>query len=571
MRIMQSKSKNAISYYVIKDYTTRAGKRSTMIVEKLGTHEELLAKLDGEDPLSWARAYAKKLTEKEKKDSRTIKASYSNTKLIGLGDRRRFNVSYLFLQKIYSELGLDEITKSIEKRHNFEYNLDSILSRLLYTRILYPSSKRSSFEKSKSFIEAPEFSSHHIYRALEVLCKEEDFIQSEVYKNSLKSVSRNTKILYYDCTNFFFEIEDEDGFRMYGNSKENRPNPLVQLGLFLDGSGFPLAFSITPGNTSEQKTLKPLEEQILKDFNLSKFVVCTDAGLSSYENRDFNTKGSRAFVVTQSLKTLKSHLKDWALDPKGWRLKGSNKLYNLEEINEEDNREAIYYKERWIKEKGLEQRLIVTYSTKYRAYKRWLRQRQLVRAQELIEKKSLPRSKGYNDPRRFIDLTHCTSDGEIASKTVMDLDEEKIQKEAQYDGFYGLCTNLEGDPGEILTIVKRRWEIEESFSIMKGELRSRPVHLSREDRIKAHFLTCFLGLLIYRVLEYKLESRYTCREIMSTLRGMDVIEYEGYGWIPAYDRTEITDLLHEVYGFRTDTEIVDTKTMKKIIKETKKV
>lgn len=570
MRIMQSKSKNAISYYVIKDYTTRAGKRSTMIVEKLGTHEELLEKLGGEDPLSWARAYAKELTEKEKKASRTIKATYSNTRLIPLEDKRRFNVSYLFLQRIYSELGLGRITRSIQDRHNFEYNLDSILSRLIYTRILYPSSKRSSYESSKSFIEPPEFSSHQIYRGLEVLCKEQDFILSEVYKNSLKSVDRNTSVLYYDCTNFFFEIEEEDGFRMYGNSKENRPNPLVQLGLFLDGSGFPLAFSITPGNSSEQKTLKPLEEKILKDFKLSKFIVCTDAGLSSYENRAFNTRGERAFVVTQSLKTLKGHLKDWALDPKGWRLKGDNKLYNLEEISEEEDRNTIYYKERWINERGLEQRLIVTYSPKYRAYKRWLREAQLVRAKELIEKRSSTKKKGYNDPSRFIDLTHCTRDGEIANKTVMSLDEERVEKEARYDGFYGLCTNLEGDTGQILKVVKGRWEIEENFSIMKGELAARPVHLSREDRIKAHFLTCFLGLLTYRILERKLDEKYTCSQIIGALRGMDVIEYEGHGWIPAYDRTELTDLLHEVYGFRTDTEIIDTKTMKKIIKETKK-
>lgn len=571
MRVMRSTSKNAVSYYIIKDYTTEKGKRTSKIVEKLGTHEELLEKLQGEDPYTWAKAYAKQLTEEENKGKVTVIAEYSNVKLIPLEEQRRYNASYLFLQQIYHELGLHEICESIQKKSRFTYNLSSILSRLLYTRILDPASKTSSFETAKTFLEAPDFEHHHLFRALEVLCKEQDFIQAEVYKNSLKVVPRNTKILYYDLTNFFFEIGEEDNLRKYGLSKEHRPNPIVQFGLFLDGSGLPLAFTLEAGNTSEQKTLLPLEQKILEDFNLSKFIVCTDAGLSSEENRLFNTKGERAFVVTQSLKKLKAHLKAWALEPTGWKMKSTGKTYDLREIDEEIHKESLFYKERWIKEKGFEQRLLVTYSPKYKAYQRSIREGQLHRAMESIEKGRSQKAKRSTDPARFIDVTHCTTQGEIAKKEVLSLKEEKIREEEQYDGFYGLCTNLEGDSGEILTILKQRWEIEESFRIMKTELRARPVHLSREDRIRAHFLTCFLSLFLYRILEKKLGEHFTCAEIVKTLRGMDMLEHKGEGWIPAYQRTKLTDALHETFGFRTDTEVVDTKTMKKIFKQTKKV
>jgi transposase len=234
--------------------------------------------------------------------------------------------------------------------------------------MLQPSSKLSSFKASFDFIEQPNFELQHIYRALEVIAKESDFIESSVYKNSLKISKRNTNVLYYDCTNYFFETEKADGLKQYGLSKEHRPTPIVQMGLFMDGDGIPLAFSLFDGNKNEQPSLKPLEQRILNDFKLSKFVVCTDAGLASNANRLFNDKNNRAFIVTQSLKKLKGHLKEWALDPEGWSLNDTKNSINLNNINDSSENKAIYYKERWINENGLEQKLIATYSPKYKAY-----------------------------------------------------------------------------------------------------------------------------------------------------------------------------------------------------------
>lgn len=575
MRLSISKSKNSTSLYVIESIYEN-GKHSTRVVEKLGTVKELEEKLNGQDPVEWAKEYIKELNKKEKEQKRDVIVKYSQSKRIEKGVQRSFNGGYLFLQQIYHQLGLHKICKDISTKYKFTYNLDSILSRLIYGRILFPSSKLNTYQESKCLIEQPDFELQHVYRALEVIAKETDFIQSELYKNSLSIFKRNDHVLYYDCTNYFFEIEQEDGFKQYGPSKEYKPNPIVGMGLFMDGDGIPLAFNIHSGNTNEQITLKPLEEKILKDFELSKFIVCTDAGLSSIENRKFNDKKDRAFITTQSVKKLKKYLKQWALDPTGWHLPGVNKLYDIslldkDEDNYEEYKSKTFYKERWIKEDGLEQKLIVSYSLKYRDYQRQIRNRQLERASKLIEER--PRSvnkKNQNDFKRFISSTNVTKDGEIADKVIYSINQDVIAKEEMYDGFYAVCTNLDEDASAITKINHRRWEIEECFRIMKSEFKARPVYLSRDDRIQAHFTTCFLAIVIYRYLEKYLSEEFTSSEIIHSLRNMDFNYIPTEGYIPTYTRTDLTDILHEVFGFRTDTEIVSLREMKKILKDTKK-
>jgi transposase len=570
MRLQVSKSKNAASFYVVESYYDN-GKRSNRVVEKLGTYAELKEKLGNQDPYEWAEKYVAEQNrlEKEGKEPDVI-AKYSPSKLIQKGDQRDFNGGYLFLQKIYHELGLDKVCKEIASKYKFEYDLNSILSRLLYGRIIFPSSKRSTCKLSKKFIEQPNFELHQIYRALGVIAKESDFIQSSLYKNSLKLSKRNTGILYYDCTNFFFEIEEEEGLKQYGYSKDHKPNPLVQMGLFMDGDGLPLAFNINPGNTNEQVTLKPLERQILSDFELSKFVVCTDAGLASNSNRKFNDRDGRAFVTTQSIKKLKAHLKEWALDPLGWRLVGSDEIYDLRNLDVQDAKEKTFYKERWVNENDLEQKLIVTYSIKYRDYQRTIRNSQIERALKLIDENPTHIKKPrQNDYKRFIEKTSCTDDGEVAENEIYSINTGLIESESAFDGFYAVCTNLDDDAVEIAKINKRRWEIEESFRIMKDEFLARPAHLSRDDRIIAHFATCFMALMLYRILEKKLEEKFTCSTIIDSLRGMNFLKSKGSGYIPTYTGTDFTDALHETFGFRTDYEIITLKQMKNIFKLTK--
>lgn len=571
VRLKITKSKNSSSLYVIKS-TYKDGKHSSKIVEKLGTYDELLKKLDGQDPIEWAKQYIAELNKKDKEEKRKIIVQYSPTKLIAKDKRRSFNGGYLFLQQIYHDLQLHKICRKISEKYKFSFNLDAILSRLLYGRILFPSSKLATHQLSSKLIEQPDFDIQHIYRALEVIAKETDYIQSELYKNSLKLSKRNSGILYYDCTNYFFEIEQEDGLKQYGYSKEHRPNPIVQMGLFMDGDGIPLAFSIHKGNTNEQLTLKPLEKKILKDFQLSKFVVSTDAGLASLDNRKFNDKEDRAFITTQSIKKLKKHLKEWALSPEGWRLSEGRQTYDISKLGDESKyTDKTFYKERWIKENDLEQKLIVTYSIKYRDYQRQIRQSQIERAVKVIDTNPAKIKKhNQNDYKRFIEKTSITPDGEIAKTDLYRINAEMISKEELFDGFYAVCTNLEDDAPAIIKVNHRRWEIEECFRIMKSEFKSRPVYLSRDDRIEAHFTTCFLSMVLYRYLEKRLDDKFTCREIIQGLRDMNFHEIIGDGYIPTYTRNDFTDTLHEVFGFRTDYQIVSNRQMKKILKDTKK-
>lgn len=573
MRLSVIKSANATSFYVIKSVTV-GGKRTSKIVKKLGTLKDLEQKLSGRDPYEWAQEEVDKLNSNELSDRTEVIAKFSSAKRISKGNQVRYNGGYLFLQSIYYELGLDRICKDISKRYKFDFDLNDVLSLLAYTRILYPSSKKSSLEASEQFLEAPKSSLQHVYRSLEVLAKESNFIQSELYKESCKSIKRNTSILYFDCTNYFFELEQASGIKQYGVSKEHRPNPIVQMGLFMDGDGIPLVFCINPGNDNEQKSLIPIETNIIRDFGLSKFIVCTDAGLASQNNRRFNTGGERAYVVTQSLKTTKEYLRNWALDPKGWQKSGTNEVIDLETIDDAAENKSIYYKSRQIKENGLEEQLVVTYSPKYKIYMRTVRERQVIRAESKLKKPSSLKKKRANDPERFVTSLHCTQEGEVADKEVFALNTDAIAKEEKFDGFYAVCTNLEAEPTEIIKINKRRWEIEQSFRILKHEFRARPVFLSRDDRIQAHFLTCFISLLIYRILEHRLKAKLPRQEIcgasiVRTLKDMDFLDMQGEGYVPLYTRSDMTDAIHDLFGFRTDTEIVTKADMKKNLKKTK--
>lgn len=445
MRLKISESKNSASLYVIKS-TYKNGIHSSRIVEKLGTVNELRKRLNGRDPIEWAKKYIEELNKKEKEEAREVIVKYSPSKVIPKGEQCSFNGGYLFLQRIYHDLNLHKLSAEISRKYKFTFDLNAVLSRLLYGRIIFPSSKLATYRHSTKFIEQPDFELQHVYRALEVISKEMDFIQSSLYSNSLKISKRNTGILYYDCKNYFFEIEQEDGLKQYGASKEHRPNPIIQMGLFMDGDGIPLAFNLSSGSTNEQITLKPLEERILSDFRLSKFIVCTDAGLASESNRKFNDKDNRAFITTQSIKKLKKHLKEWSLDSKGWHLADQDKTFDIADLDEQVYKDNCFYKERWINENGLEQKLIVTYSIKYKNYQRRIRNSQIERAQKTIDTNPAKISKSnQNDYKRFIKKTNCTPDREVAEKELYSLNTKIISAEEVYDGFYAVCTNLEGN------------------------------------------------------------------------------------------------------------------------------
>ena len=538
-------------------------------VRSLGRIDRLCRDLNmsREEVLAWAQA---QVDELDHSPAPPVNVPFSPEKLIVKDEQRSFLAGYLFLQDLYYDLKMKNVFRNIKNRHQYQYDLDAIFSDLVYARVLEPGSKCSSYDTAGKFLEPPSYERHDVYRALSVLAEESDYIQSEVYKNSNFVTLRNNRVLYYDCTNYYFEIEQEDDFRRYGVSKEHRPNPIVQMGLFMDADGIPLSFSLFSGNENEQPSMTPLEKKVISDFGLDRFVVCTDAGLSSAANRRFNNTTGRKFVTAQSIKKLKGFLQDFCLGDDGWRLEGSRKTYKISEMDEAEDYDKVFYKDRWINEDGLEQHLIVSFSIKYREYQRTIRNRQVERAQGMLGRPSSLNKIRPNDPKRFISQEHCTRDGEAADITMTCLDEEQVAKEEKYDGFYAVCTNLEDDAPEILKINHRRWEIEECFRIMKSEFRARPVYLSRKDRITAHFMTCFTALVVYRILEKKLGGKYSCEQILATLKDMNMLISPGDGYIPVYMRTDLTDALHEAFGFRTDYQIISQRNMKKICTATKK-
>ena len=572
MRLKISKSKNAILYYIIKDYTNIDGKRSTKIFEKLGNHQQVEERFGKENTIIEIKKYIDTLNNEDKE--KLIKIELNPNKRI-IGDKNiTFNVGYLFLEKLYNQLNLKKICDSIQDNYQFHFDLNEILSYLVYARIIYPSSKLETFNQCKNFIKQPSFELHDEYRALNYIAQNMDFIQEQLFINSKDILKRNSKVIYYDCTNYFFEIDTQDDLRKYGISKEHKPNPIVGMGLFMDGDGLPLSFNIYPGNNNEQTTLIPEESKIINNFKLdnTKIILCTDAGLSSDEIKKFNIKDKRGFVITQSIKKLKDEYKQQIFDKTNWRIVNDlKKVYDLSTIENDTTLREKYYNTLFYKiieteTKSVKQDLIVTFSFKYFDYNRTIRNNQIERAKKSIETGTVSRKgKNQNDYRRFIDSLNVTDEGEVAENIEYCINEEIIKKEEIYDGYYGLTTNLIGEIEEILKIVKGRWEIEESFKIMKSDFLARPVNLSREDRIKAHFMTCFISLLIYRILEKKLDYKYTTTEILKTIRNMNLIEQKGCGYQPIYNRTKLTDDLHEIFKFNTDYEIVSYKKMKKIL------
>lgn len=601
VRLRATISKNIKYYSIIEDYY-RNGKRTTKTLETIGNENKvaILAAQENVDVNAWLKNYLNnyKVSHPSTKIEEIIIKKYSN-KLIPRNTTNLYNVGYLFLKDIYYSLKVDKIIKNVSKKYKFEFDLNEVLTNLVFSRIIYPSSKLKTYELSQNFIETPKYNLENIYRGLTYLNIELDYIQKEIYNNSKAIINRDTRIMYFDCTNYYFDINEENEFQKYGKGKDGKAKPLVGMGLLMDGNGFPIAMVIYPGSDSETKKLIPLQEKIEKDFDLSnkKTIICTDAAMCTDEIKKFNIKDGKAFVITQSIKKLKAEYQEEVFEDSGWHILGDLSMtYNLSDIlsNEEEaakHYETIFYKVIQTETAHVMQDLIVTFQIKYKDYLRNVRNGQIERANKKIGSTNkgdkIKLSANPNDFRRLIKeevsetkIVKKKKTGDVNSLNESSekskyyysysIDRDKVKEEEKYDGFYGITTNLNGNIEDILKISKNRWEIEESFRILKTDFDSGTVHLSREDRIKAHFLTCFISLLIYRILENKLDYKYTNTQIIDKLKEMNVYEEKGSGYSPSYTRTDLTDDLHEVFGFRTDYEIISYENFKKIFEQLKK-
>lgn len=602
MYLSSSKPIEGKILYIVKGFRDKSGKATSKNIRRLGTLSEIREREGVSDAWAWAKSQVDIANREEKENRRKVSVSFSPDKVISKDELRSFNIGYLTLNKLYYELGVNKICDGIARRSKFTYNLNEIMRQLVLCRILWPASKLATWELATTLALVKPVNLHQIYRSLIAIERNLDYIQERLFHYSKDLLNRNTSIIYYDCTNFFYESTVETELRRPGASKENRRTPIVQMGIFMDADGLPLAFNINPGNTNEQVTLRPLEQMIGSRMDIEEFIMCTDAGLSSGGNKVYNDTDRRKFITAQSVKTLpdtegkkrsSGRIKTWAMADTGWRLpEDAEKEYTLTEILKPENRNSfkdkIFYKERWYPtwvkdtESGeyikLEQRCIVSFSLKYFEFQRLKRAQNLDKAE-----KAILHGNAGDSPKNFrsyIREEKCTTDGEIAEIDAgYSIDYNRVGEEEQYDGFYAICTNLEeytdklGNRhhtiSDLLKINRARWEIEESFRIMKTQMKARPVYLQNDKAIKAHFATCFIALFLYRVLEHRLGQQFTTDQILSTLRGMNALHIQSEGYIPSFTRTDLTDKLFEISGFRLDTEIIMLKKLKSILASTK--
>lgn len=583
MKITRTKTPKGTNLYIVKSYRIK-GKSTSKVVLKLGKLEKLNEKYG--DGLKYAYEVKKSLENEEaavKKEKAMDIRIYkdADTPII---PKQRIG-GHLFLRPIFRKLGIYDFLKEIRENSKITYPLEDILEYLVFARILAPKSKLATHELCKHFVDEPNFDLQHTYRTMDVINKYSEKIQQIAYKMSSKLVKDEHKILFYDMSNFFFESEEANGIRQYGVSKEHRPNPIVQFGLFTNGKGIPLGFGIYPGNTNEQITLKPLEKRILKDYGLSKVIVCTDCGLASASNRAFNDVGERGFIVTQSVKKLPNHLKEWVFNlgpyesKKDWKKFDTNNKYietTPSLIEDEEDINTLIYKSRYMVQDVIVKddegndiklqkgwRLIVSYSKKYAAYQRNIREKQIARAKAIIANPSRYNKGSANDVKRFIKNIAFDKNGEIC-KTNLFFDEDLLKEEEKYDGYYAVTTNLEDNEMDIIAINHNRWKIEDCFRQMKTDFKTRPVYHFTDERIKAHFLICFLALLVFRLLHNKVGDKYTSNELLSTLREMEYYKYDE-GYLTPFGTTPLVSDLNEMFDMKASRQGYSYRTMKYLI------
>lgn len=603
MHLSPAKPQEGKIYYIAKSFRNERGISTKKNMFRLGTLDEIRRREGVSDAWQWAQEELARRNEEERIGRQKLKIELSPSKRINTGECVKYSGGDLMLIPFYNALGLPQICREIQTDTRTEYSLNEILESLVVSRILYPCSKKGAYELNKKRIRPTSFGLEDIYRALSLLSSHIDDIQARVWSNSQKITDRNTRIIYYDCTNYYFEIEDNDkdfvdkqtgeyipGLRKRGKSKENRPNPIVQMGMLMDGDGMPLSFIIFPGNESEQPSLQKIEEMVANKFGLNEFIISTDAGLGSENNRRYNMTEGREYITVQSLPSLPKADQDMALAPEGWRIafrdsalppidpfNPERKIFNLSEIDLDAERHTRFYKEIIVdkcmdgdKSTARQERVIVTYSHDFALYLRHKREERISSAQKIVNRRQTKSRQSQQDPRRYVATEYITKEGIKATNVKMALDQKAITADQRFDGFYAYGTSLDDDAADVLRARSFHHEIEHLFRTTKTFLEARPVHLQRQDRIRSHFLICFLAMVIIKILQKKLHMpKLTIDQLILTLRSIEFDYFKSIGYRPLFERNEITDRLQQIAGITIDTEIVETKRMNKLYRNIK--
>lgn len=610
MKLYYDKRLKDPTYYIQQGF--RNGKKTTTKnIKRLGKHSELLLITD--NPLEYAKNEVKKMNEEYRSGRSEFIVTMDFNERIPSTDSpcsnsTSLNIGYLYLKDVYAKLNLSDFFKSVSSDRKITYDCNKICQFLTYARILDPASKYGTYDKLDTYYEKPQVEYQHMIRFLDILDRNSDQYLKHLFDNSENIVKRDTSVMYYDCTNYFFETEKPDeeivdevtgeiifGLRQFGISKENKTSPIVEMGLIMDSRGIPISMCIHPGNTNEQLTAVPLEKEVIKMTGNKKFIYCADAGLGSYNIRKFNDMGGRAYIVTQSVKKLGQEIKDIVFNDSNYRLLSNDDAITLKEMRTFNKKgannlslyndfaykviptntamdtglyeEKVYKNGRTkkVKAKGtLHQYIIVTFSRKMMEYQRTIRERQLERAKKLLRLKDPEKiKKGPNDIRRF--LKNTSSD---TANYVLDMD--KIHEEEKYDGFYAVATNLDDSAKDILAVAQNRYKIEDCFRIMKTNFDARPVFLRKPERIRAHFLICYTALLIYRLMECKLDdnlTHVTTSNLIKTLRNMNVVNMDDMYYKSIYSGSQALDALERCFELQLNRKYYRPSDLNKIVKK----
>lgn len=605
------KTNKGVNAYIQKSIRVD-GRSTTVTIKKLGLLDDIRRKQGCADPRQWVRDLAAKMTQEEREGRECISVDFYPGREISPDDVPLRYGGDIFLLPNYYKLGIPEWCDRLMASERAEFDLGAILRTLVMSRILFPCSKSRTLAESKQLIEVPEITGPQIYKALSLLSSHIDDVQALVWENSRRIMNRDTRVVFYDCTNYYFEIEDNDrdhvdawtgevveGLRKRGKSKEHRPNPIVQMGLLMDGGGIPLSFIIFPGNESEQPSLKRIEEMIADRFGLNEFIISTDAGLGSEDNRRYNMTEGREYITVQSLPSLPVRDQEMALDPRGWRVafrdgklppidpdNPDRDVFNLTELDLEQERHTRFYKEIVVDKRldGKEstrrsERIIVTYSHDFALYLRAKREVRVGVARKIIKEKQAKSRQTRQDPRRYVETEYITRDGRKANKVLMSLDKGAIEREKRFDGFYAYGTSLDDDAVDVLRARSLHHEIEHLFRTTKTHLDARPVYLRREDRIRTHFLVCFLAMVVLNMLHRQVISSFSesygeeslsIDHLIETLRKFKFGIIKGKNYIPMYQPNLLTEQLQQMIGLQLDKEIITNAKMRAAYKRVKK-
>lgn len=578
------------------------GRSTTLTVRRLGLLEDIRREHGCADPRQWVIDLARKMTEEERAGKEKVSLDFYPGTLLSKGRSPLRSGGDLLLLPVYGKLGLGRMCKTLVNGSKVKYDLGEILQTLVVGRILHPSSKRRTLELSKSMVCPPKFDLEDMYRALSLLAGRIDDIQATVWEHSKKVLERNTRVIYYDCTNYFFEIENNDkdyvdrdtgefvpGLRKRGKSKEHRPNPIVQMGLLMDGDGIPLAFTVFPGNESEQPSLQLIEEMVARKFGLNEFIISTDAGLSSEDNRRYNMTERREYIAVQSLPLLPAADQRMALDPRGWRVAWrenenpvdtddpGREIFDLDQIDLVKERHTRFYKEIIVdkrldgkKSSARPERVIVTYNHDYALFLKNKRAERVAQAEKIVRNKQTRSRQSQQDPRRYVSTSYLTRNGELAEKISMTIDFDAIKDEERFDGFYAYATSLDDHAIDVLRARSFHHEIEHLFRTTKTHLEARPVFLRRQERIKAHFLICFLAMVVLKTLQKQLDMpQVTIDQLIDILRNFKFGIVQGNYYLPMFNRNDITDRLQALAGVQVSTQLIKATSMRAFYRKVK--